>query len=158
MINLVYQFWYTGFNNFPHLVSSIFFIIFVSLITSSTAYTSFSGCLKYLKTWIWYHQLVLPTLPILNTSRGRGFRAYINSPYYRETGSLDQFSSSITPRRASQIELASTSIRAGKGSHFFLFIHLLRTWNFWGSWRKNMWKFQGPIKKEVEIPGVFKKN
>ena len=25
-------------------------------------------------------------------------------------------------------------------------------------WRENMWKFQGSIKKEVEIPGVFKTN
>ena len=41
-------------------------------------------------------------------SRGRDFRAYINSPYYREAGKLDQFSSSITPKRASQIDPAST--------------------------------------------------
>ena len=34
----------------------------------------------------------------------------------------------------------------------------LRTWNFWGYLRKNMWKFQESIKEEVEFLGVFKKN
>ena len=33
----------------------------------------------------------------------------------------------------------------------------LRTWNFQRYWRKNIWKFQGSIKKEVEFPGVYKK-
>ena len=34
----------------------------------------------------------------------------------------------------------------------------LRTWNFQVYWRKNMRKFQGLIKKEVEFPGVFNKS
>ena len=34
----------------------------------------------------------------------------------------------------------------------------VRKWNFWGSEKKSMWKFQGSIKKEVEVPGVLKKN
>ena len=33
----------------------------------------------------------------------------------------------------------------------------LRTCNFHGYWGKNMWKFQGSIKKEVKFPGVIKK-
>ena len=32
-----------------------------------------------------------------------------------------------------------------------------RTWNFWGLEKKHV-EFQGSIKKEVEIPGVFRKN
>ena len=33
----------------------------------------------------------------------------------------------------------------------------LRTWDFQGYWRRNMWKFQGSIKREVKFLGVYKK-
>ena len=33
----------------------------------------------------------------------------------------------------------------------------LRTWNFQRYWRKNIWKFQGSFKKEVEFSRMYKK-